>query len=172
MALLTCFLSFISTSNFLKKFQVPWPSAHFIACPVLWQKTQPQLPVKDHTNTDTLAWWNLLFITLDIYGFTTPKGRINAVTIHFHLSQHLKEMSFTMTQSYFNALHRVFFCLINNLTDDDKRCLEIQLPCQWSCFLVIPIMSRCFPALSTARHSQGKQKLSLLYFLLLMVCYS
>ena len=70
-----------------------------------------------------------------------------------------------MTPSYSNALQNVFFCLINNLTDD-KRCLEIQLACLWSCCLIIPIMSRCFPALSTSRHTQQKIKAS---FILLFI---
>ena len=149
---------------------MPQPSAHCKAYTILYGATQAQFPIKGHTmKCPCLV--NLLFVTLEVHGLTNPEEKINAIITHFHLSRHLKEVSFTMTPSYSNALYRVFFCLINNLTDNDERCPEIQLACQWPCFLIILIMSRCFPALSTPRHSQGKQKLPLACFLLPAVCY-
>ena len=143
---------------------MPQFSTHFIAYTMSCQVTQAQLPLRAPHKCCCSRLAQSVYHS-GIWVLTTPEGRINAVTVHFHLSWHLKGMSFTMTPSYSNALRNVFFCLINNLTDD-KRCLEIQLACLWSCSLIIPIMSRCFPALSTSRHTQRTIKVS---FILLFI---
>ena len=164
MSLPTCFLT-ISTFTYLRKFQMPQFSTHFITYTMSYQVTQAQLPLWAPHKCCCSRLVQPFVYHSGICVLTTPEGRINAVTVHFHLSWHLKGMSFTMTPSYSNALQNVFFCLINNLTDD-KRCLEIQLACLWSCCLIIPIISRCFPALSTSRHTQRKIKAS---FILLFI---
>lgn len=46
---------------------------------------------------------------------------------------------------------------INIFTDNDKGYPEILLTCLRPCFLVIPIINRCFLALSHPRHSLGSR---------------
>lgn len=76
----------------------------------------------------------------------------------FRTKLHLKEMPFTVTLSYFNAWYTVFLSH-QYFTDDDKGYPEILLACLWPCILVIPIINRCFLALSHPRHSQGSRNI-------------
>lgn len=155
MALRTCFLTLISTPNYLRK---------FIAHTMFYWTTQAQLPHRGpHRCSSPCLVKRFVYHSGHLWSHDS-RGKNQCHHYSFPSTWHLKEMPFTMTPSYSNALHNVFFCLINNLSDNDKRCPEIQLACLWSCFLAIPIMSRCFPAPSTSRHSQGKKNILSLTF--------
>lgn len=75
-ALLTYFLTLISTPNYLRKFQVSHPSTHFIVYTMFFQATQHQLPYQRPNKCRHSCLLKPFVYHSCIYGITTPERRI------------------------------------------------------------------------------------------------